>query len=178
MIKKQCQNCGNVFLKAKSEVKRTKRHFCSKQCNFEFNKGENHIGFLKELFACAYCDTKFLRTKNRVVRANISTCSKECRNKIHSSNMIGKKNFMWSGGEFISKSGYKFILDVENGYIQEHRYIMQKHLNRTLLDIEVIHHENGDKLDNRIQNLTLMTQSEHAKIHRCNKTNRFVTFVK
>ena len=43
---------------------------------------------------------------------------------------------------------------------------MEKHIGRKLLKSEVVHHKNGDTLDNRIENLELCAnQSEHKKIH-------------
>lgn len=52
----------------------------------------------------------------------------------------------------------------------EHRYIMEQHLGRKLSRSEVVHHKNGDKRDNRVENLEIMTLSEHTKKHRSGKT--------
>jgi hypothetical protein len=48
----------------------------------------------------------------------------------------------------------------------EHRLVMEAHLGRKLQDGEIIHHINGDRLDNRVENLQIMTRSEHIKLHR------------
>ena len=48
----------------------------------------------------------------------------------------------------------------------EHRYIMQQYIGRELHSYEQVHHINGNRFDNRIENLMIVTQKEHDEIHK------------
>ena len=68
-----------------------------------------------------------------------------------------------NGSGSISR-GFKRIT-VNGEHVREHRYLMEQHLGRRLNTSEVIHHLNGNKSDNRIENLIVLTQSQHIKLH-------------
>ena len=66
--------------------------------------------------------------------------------------------------ERVQKNGYVTIC-IGNKKFYTHRLVMEKHLGRKLKRNEQVHHINGNKLDNRIENLELTTLGEHQKYH-------------
>lgn len=76
----------------------------------------------------------------------------------------------WEGGVTIDKHGYRLVYSLNHPmarkrgnappiYVPEHRLVMANHLGRMLDPKEVVHHVNGDKRDNRIDNLELYTSN-------------------
>lgn len=49
--------------------------------------------------------------------------------------------------------------------IDEHRLVMENHIGRRLEKSEIVHHINGDRFDNRIENLMICSHREHSIIH-------------
>lgn len=80
---------------------------------------------------------------------------------------VRERSFGWKGGRITNSSGYVMVLDRDNpssnanGYVLEHRSVMEEHLGRQLLPTETVHHKNGVKDDNRLENLELWS-SNHS----------------
>ena len=67
------------------------------------------------------------------------------------------------GAKWLNSHGYVMIkIDDQNNVMMEHRYVMSQHLGRSLLSTESVHHINGDKTDNHIDNLELWSKSQPA----------------
>lgn len=79
---------------------------------------------------------------------------------------IGSNNKNWKGGKYIAHGYVRMINPERNNpgeqrYIFEHRHVMEQHLKRKLLPHEIIHHKNGIKTDNRIENLSIVLRKTH-----------------
>ncbi len=75
--------------------------------------------------------------------------------------------------KYIDKStGYLIVTGIDHPqikkhfYVYYHRLVVENSLGRYLRTDEHVHHINGNKLDNRIENLRVLSHSEHAHTHR------------
>ncbi|HEC65537.1 MAG TPA: HNH endonuclease [bacterium] len=122
-----------------------------------------------DTFTCELCKKEFQASPFRGRRKR-QFCSQPCARKKIGSEQRGKNNPMWKGGVHFKK-GYKYFLKPEHpgaskqGYVAEHRFVMEKKLGRYLTRKEVVHHKNEIRSDNRIENLILMGWGEHLSIH-------------
>src|SRR5215510_7874257 len=98
-------------------------------------------------------------------------------------NSKGSNNPGWKGGTYKNAKGYRMVLCIghpaadRDGYVLEHRLVMEKHLGRYLRPDEDVHHINGIKEDNRIENLTLLSHGEHSRLTHTKDMSKRTCFI-
>lgn len=139
-----CILCGSNLKESYSKNHR----YCSKECYYKDLRNRNP----QANRICKNCNKKF-RTNPAYLKRRKNAglfCCRECFVEYK------KKN----PSIYKEKSGY-----IKLNQKREHRVVMEKYLGRILTRNEIVHHINGKKTDNRIENLLLMTNSEHTSFH-------------
>jgi hypothetical protein len=94
-------------------------------------------------------------------------CNQKCYfnwKKINPNKKAYKEKIFVSGYYYIYMPSHPNAIK-NNRYIAEHRYIAEQKIGRYLSKNEIAHHINGIKTDNRIENIEVLTISEHCKLH-------------
>ena len=125
-----------------------------------------------------YCRPHVPRTE--AWKKRISEKTGEARRKMFKEGTLvaprGDKHPCWKGGRTKNNQGYFFLYaeghphaQPTTGRVAEHRLVMEKKIGRYLTPDEEVHHINGIRDDNRIENLQLMDGGEHARLHAIGK---------
>jgi hypothetical protein len=94
-------------------------------------------------FAKGYCSLHYRRVRDGVVDMSAEL-------------LIARQGSGHTNGQ-----GYR-VITVNGDYVLEHRYVMEQALGRPLSDDENVHHINGDRADNRLENLEIWNTSQPA----------------
>lgn len=185
-----CKNCGSSFERYRSHYKQV---FCSKECREKYKEvnnkkvtrrcnycGKEYMVFYSKITQHGCCSSeckkkhcrKMCDEKNEKVCANCgsvfyrtgkpkykSFCSQECSKEY----MKGIQSPFWKGGTELN-TGYR-MLKVNGKYELEHRVLMERHIGRKLEPGEVVHHKDGNRKNNLLNNLIIMEKREHDRYH-------------
>lgn len=146
----------------------------------------------KKNAVCPICKRKFHIKPSSLHDGSIHCCSKECSIELRKIRMSGENNHQYGlkgelnssykGGERINVGGYILVYSPGNpfrnsdDYVLEHRLVAEKYLlneensviikgKKYLKPEYVVHHIDGNRRNNEVSNLVVMTRNEHTQLH-------------
>jgi hypothetical protein len=175
-VEHHCETCHKAFLVEPNQMKRGGGRFCSRACR-------KLAPLTLVTCTCEQCGTEFKAARSRVVRGNGRFCSLSCL-ATHNNRQRAKPDTVNAQG-YVVVQNPTYPGDGRTKQILEHRLVMERHLGRPLTRDELVHHL-GEKTDNRIEMLQLVTPTEHRALHatgrwareydqcvRCGTTDRY-----
>lgn len=135
-------------------------------------------------FRCDQCGIEFDRDKHQISPKRVNNDFKhfcaDCQDYAMFTD-LGRAKYRETllsriGRKWIDSLGYVQVYmgpdysgtGVHGGAVREHILVMEEHLGRSMEKGEVVHHIDGDKANNNIENLQLMTVDEHNACHAAN----------
>lgn len=165
-----CAECGKKFERKAWIAEKAERlgqaQYCSTHCRDEAKRGRKGSQRVKRVrFECPMCGEVLMLAPHELKRRKY--CSPQCAGK------AGGRKPRPGGARFLNSDGYVFVYvppeerppGHENTRHQpEHRIVMAEQLGRWPESWETVHHINGDRTDNRPENLQLRS-TNHGKGH-------------
>ncbi len=161
---------GQFTSSPRLEMRRRVKLICPICCkNFEVKA--YRVKKIKTICCSVSCASKLKGTAH--LRGTITEEVKKKIRKTLKGKYVGKKSSRWNGGRYYHKSGYVCIYSPnhpfkdKDGYVFEHRLVVEKKLGRYLEPKGRVHHLNGIRDDNRAENLELLENDSihHRKYH-------------
>lgn len=134
---------------------------CRRQ--FMTNPANHHFYNPDRIRVCKNCGKGFEAGSEKKKKGMI--CSRACYNEWISKHGRTHRSPIGHVTSAI-QTGRRYVKTGEGKYRLEHRAVIEASIGRRLRTSEVVHHKNGNPSDNRLDNLLVVTQSEHMKIHK------------
>jgi hypothetical protein len=141
-----CAHCGTEFLASDARQK-----LCSNQCRTDHRQ-------VARSAECKKCGISFIRPHGKYPDYCSVSCAKKGVACANAGRRLPTGTVRPSG-----KSGYLIEKHTDGVWYVQHRLVMQRHLGRTLVKTEYVHHKNGDRKDNRLENLELWVTKGRSK---------------
>lgn len=164
--------------------------FCNRKCESEFRKLNN-----PHYIRCANCDRLMYKKpyEQNKSKTKMLCCSTQCMGELRKAIYKGENNPNFNNrgansplhkkDERITKPGYRLIFvgdehpfAIYKYWIREHRYIAEKYLMKDEHSITIdgkkylnpiydVHHKDFNRLNNSVDNLQILSRSDHMKLH-------------
>lgn len=157
-----CSKCEAPYYVRPCDVKRRKTTLCQRCILAQ----RNRLPKMREAARRNASEPKSYETRQKLSQAQNRYWTEKQREA-----RAGAGNPAWRGGRTVSMGGYVYACcpghpraTKKGQYVFEHILVMEGHLGRLLKEGEVVHHANGDKTNNHIENLVLyQSHSEHLR---------------
>lgn len=137
-----CEQCGKSFNRRKGNEKTAR--FCSRQCVTDW----------KKIYVFPFHKAPWLSELNRIPGRNAEISRETAKQR-----GIKQRGAIRTNGNSYLKADNRHI----------HRQIMEAAIGRKLVFNEVVHHIDGNKKNNNIENLIILSRAEHSRTHALNR---------
>lgn len=163
-----CLQCGKQFKRTHDMAR--DRKYCSRECYEQARREGKCKRGRTVIVTCDQCGSSFTKYASAILPHNF--CSRKCFDTWYGKNApapsietrLARSTAMRKIRPWHKRCRPKLLGK------EMHRTLMELKLGRRLKHDEVVHHINHDPFDNRIENLQLMTRSEHVSHHNKKRT--------
>jgi endogenous inhibitor of DNA gyrase (YacG/DUF329 family) len=156
----KCARCKKDFYKKKRFIKKSKNHFCTKECSSVYYSEQNSF-----IINCSYCNKEVKKRNSRKnkSKSGFFFCSRKCKDnaqKVHGNNRYEEFLDMMPShfGTGDGSHGYRKIA-LQN-YGKKCRIC-----DYDIVEVLQVHHKDCDRSNNSLENLDVLCPTHHWEYH-------------